>query len=47
MVLLNKIYGLVQAGRCLLNIFYDERFDNQRRIHECSASSMMERLRWR
>ena len=27
MRLLNKIYGLVQAGRCLLNIFYADKFE--------------------
>ena len=26
MGLLNKIYGLVQAGRCLFNIIYDDKF---------------------
>ena len=26
MRLLNKIYGLVQAGRCLFNIFCDDKF---------------------
>ena len=27
MALLNKIYGLVQAGRCLFNIFCDDEFE--------------------
>ena len=27
MGLLNKIYGLVQAGRCLFYIFYDDKFE--------------------
>ena len=27
MGLLNKIYGLVHVGRCLFNIFYDDRFE--------------------
>ena len=27
MGLLNKIYGLVQAGRCLFNIFCDDKFE--------------------
>ena len=27
MGLFNKIYGLVQAGRCLFNIFCDDKFD--------------------
>ena len=27
MGLLNKIHGLIQAGRCLLSIFCDERFE--------------------
>ena len=27
MVLLNKIYGLVQAGRCLFNRFCDDKFE--------------------
>ena len=27
MGLLKKIYGLIQAGRCLFDIFYDNRFE--------------------
>ena len=42
MSLLNKIYGLVQGERCLLNIICDDKFEQS---GACSVSSM-ERWRW-
>ena len=45
MGLLNKIYGLVQAGRCLLNIFCDdksEQSDADRRVFRKFDDGKME-----
>ena len=37
MGLLNKIYGLVQAGRCLLNIFCNDKFEKVNRVPASSG----------
>ena len=45
---LNKIYGLVQAGRCLFNIFYDEKFEQSeadrrvfRKFYDCEVEMIV------
>ena len=43
MVLLNKIYGLVQAGRCLFKFFFDDKFEQLEADRCVFRNSMMER----
>ena len=41
--MLNKIYGLVQAGRCLFKIFCDDKFEQLEADRFVFHSSIMER----
>ena len=46
MGLLNKIYGLLQAGKCLFNIFYDHKLEQSEADRRVFRNSMMKRWRW-
>ena len=46
MGLLNEIYGLVQEGKCLFNIFCDETFEQSEADRRVFRNPTMERWRW-